>query len=183
MSDLFETTAHELKHQGINYYVTVPDSLTRPLFDLCQNDPFFSVVKACHEAEAVAIASGLYIGGAKSITVMENAGLFNAVEALRAMPVDMEIPLLLLVSHLGKIREDHSPEETLHMWFARGGSASTHNVQQGTMTEPILNVMGIPYTTLQTAEGVKQISWALQKAKEIKGPVAILLDTLDIWGL
>ena len=183
MTNLFKAVAQELKQQQVRFYVTVPDSLTRPLLELCGDDPFFKIVRACHEAEAVAIASGIYIGGARSIVVIENAGLFNAIEALRAMPVDMRIPQVLLVGHLGKPREDYTPDETLQRWFARGGGAATHDVQQGEWTEPILNFMGIPHATLQTEKGVKEIPWAFKKAEEAGGPVAIILDTMEIWGL
>ena len=51
-----------------------------------------------------------------------------------------------------------------------------------TATEPIVKAMGIPYEILETSDGVKQIPWAMNKAKEIEGPVAILLDTMDKWG-
>ena len=182
MSILLESIVTELKRCEIKFYVTVPDSLTASLLKLCEADPFFHVVKACHESDAIAVGSGLWITGGKSIVVIENSGLFNAIETVRAMPVDMNIPLLLMVTYLGRPRADTTPEESYRMWYASGGGAATHVIQQGMLTEPVVKLLGIPYCILERADGVKQIPWALNKANEIEGPVAILLDTIDVWG-
>ncbi len=182
MSDLLEKIVQELKSCEIRFYVTVADSVTNSLMNLCEKDPFFQVIHTCHESEAVAIGSGLQAAGAESIVVMENAGLFQAVEAVRAIPIDMKIPLILLVTYLGRPRADTTPDECYKIWFAAGGGAGSHVILQGIMTEPIVKAMGIPYEILETADGVKQIPWAMKKAKEIEGPVAILLDSMDKWG-
>lgn len=179
MSTTAQLIMDELKKNGVKFYVTVPDSLTRPLWQLCEKDRDIRMIKVCHEAEAVAVAAGLYIGGAKSVVVMENSGFFQAIEAIRALPIDMEIPMVLMLGWVGRIRPNQSADEALGESVAKRGGAGTHVAWQGIMTEPLLDTLRIPHATLQDPEGAKLVSWAFKKASDTKQAAVILLDRME----
>ncbi len=180
MSTLGEQIMEELKANDVKFYVTVPDSLTRPLwsqFDEKEKD--IKLIKVCHEAEAVAVGAGIQMGGSNCVVVMENAGFFQAIEALRALPIDMKIPLVMLVSWVGRLRDNQSADDVLELEVAKRGGAATHIALQGALTEPLVRTLDIPYATLEGPEGVSLISWAFRKAHETRRPVAVLLDSLE----
>ena len=176
MSNVIELVLAQMKGCGVRFLVTVPDSATRPLQRSWRVDPDIRVVQACHEAEAVAIACGCEIAGQKAVVVMENAGMLHAIDSIRAISIDMRIPTVLMVTYLGRPLPNLSPDDLLSARLAHVGEPATHILQQGRLTEPLLQLLGIPYAVLDKLEGVSLISWAVQKAHEIQGPSAILLD-------
>ncbi|MBI2907540.1 MAG: hypothetical protein HYX92_07805 [Chloroflexi bacterium] len=179
MSTTAQLIMDELKKNGVKFYVTVPDSLLRPLWQLVDKDPDIRMIKVCHEAEAVAVAAGLSIGGAKSVVAMENSGFFQAIEAIRALPIDMEIPMVLLLGWVGRVKPNQSADDALAHSVSLRGSAGTHVAWQGVMTEPLLDTLRIPHATLQGPEGAKLVSWAFKKAADTKQAVAILVDRME----
>lgn len=182
MNTTAELIIDELKRNGVEFYVTVPDSLTRPLWQLIEKDPSIRMIKVCHEAEAVAICAGLEIGGARCVAVMENSGFFQAIEAIRALPIDMEIPVVMLVGWVGRIKPNQSPDQAIEDAVGSRGSAGTHVAWQGMMTEPLLNTLRIPHATLEGPEGVKLIPWAFKRAHDSRQAVVILLDRFEEAG-
>jgi phosphonopyruvate decarboxylase len=68
-------------------------------------------VAAANEGDAVAIASGAYLGGKKPVVVMQNSGLANAVSPLVSLNYPFQIPVLGFVSLRG---EPGLPDEPQH---------------------------------------------------------------------
>ncbi len=178
---LTQAIVQEMKTAGMRFYVHVPSSEHRPLFTLCGQDPFFRMVTACHEGDAVTIACGLSIAGRGCLVAIENAGLFQAAEALRAMAIDMQIPLVLLVGNQGSIslKPNVSPEEALDGLRARMGAAATHLQQQQRLAPRMLEVLGVPFAFMEDATGARLLHWAAKKAEEIRGPVALFHSRMD----
>jgi len=91
--------ADQLKACGITHVVWVPDSelgaLERHL------DPGIHLVRACREGEAMAIAAGLLLGGARPVVVCQCTGFFEAGDAFRNVVKDLGLPLFLVVGHRG----------------------------------------------------------------------------------
>ena len=67
----------ELKKLGYVFYSGVPCSFLKYLINYAINDCDY--VMAANEGDAVAIASGAYLGGKKPVVLMQNSGLTNAV--------------------------------------------------------------------------------------------------------
>ena len=40
-------------------------------------DPDFLIIPVCREGEAMAVAAGLWVGGAKPVILIQNTGLLN----------------------------------------------------------------------------------------------------------
>ncbi|MBJ6359716.1 phosphonopyruvate decarboxylase [Paenibacillus sp. GCM10012307] len=99
----------ELRKQGFTFYSGVPCSFLKSLINYAINE--LEYVAAANEGDAVAIASGAYLGGKKSVVLMQNSGLTNAVSPLTSLNYSFRIPILGFVSLRG---EPGIPDEPQH---------------------------------------------------------------------
>jgi sulfopyruvate decarboxylase TPP-binding subunit len=124
--------AAALTAAGVTHVVWVPDSvLGRWDAALCST-PGLSLVRVCREGEAVALAAGLLIAGARPVVMIQCTGFFEAGDAIRNVVHDLRLPLFFLIG--------------VRSWYAhrRGQTADTCPV----FTEPILRAWQIPFATL-----------------------------------
>jgi sulfopyruvate decarboxylase TPP-binding subunit len=89
--------AAQLKACGITHMVWIPDSEMGGLET--HLDPSIRVVRACREGEAIAIAAGLMLGGARPAVVIQCTGFFEAGDAFRNVAKDLGLPLFLIIGH------------------------------------------------------------------------------------
>jgi phosphonopyruvate decarboxylase len=99
----------ELKRLGFTFFSGVPCSFLKSLINYAINECEY--VAAVNEGDAVAIASGAYMGGKKPVVLMQNSGLTNAVSPLTSLTYPFRIPLLGFVSLRG---EPDIPDEPQH---------------------------------------------------------------------
>ncbi|MFB7813613.1 phosphonopyruvate decarboxylase [Paenibacillus chitinolyticus] len=104
----------ELKKLGYTFFSGVPCSFLKNLINYAINECDY--VAAANEGDAVAIASGAYVGGKKSVVLMQNSGLTNAVSPLTSLNYPFRIPLLGFVSLRG---EPGIPDEPQHELMGR----------------------------------------------------------------
>ncbi|WP_217558751.1 phosphonopyruvate decarboxylase [Paenibacillus sp. GbtcB18] len=104
----------ELKKLGYSFFSGVPCSFLKNLINYAINECDY--VAAANEGDAVAIASGAYVGGKKSVVLMQNSGLTNAVSPLTSLNYPFRIPLLGFVSLRG---EPGIPDEPQHELMGR----------------------------------------------------------------
>ncbi|WP_226002301.1 phosphonopyruvate decarboxylase [Paenibacillus sp. BJ-4] len=104
----------ELKKLGFTFFSGVPCSFLKSLINYAINECDY--VAAANEGDAVAIASGAYIGGKKSVVLMQNSGLTNAISPLTSLNYPFHIPLLGFVSLRG---EPGIPDEPQHELMGR----------------------------------------------------------------
>lgn len=91
------TVTTALEACGITHVVWIPDSLLGTWESDLERCASFRLIRACREGEAIAIAGGLLLGGARPIVVMQCTGLFEAGDALRNIVHDLKLPLLMIV--------------------------------------------------------------------------------------
>lgn len=127
-----------LKERGIRYFVTVANGEWAPLYFELADDPDFTVITACREGEAIAIAAGLELAGERSIVSMENFGLFECLDTLRALHVDMGIRLTLLIGYTGRPKPEREA-----LIEQRLGNIGPQVLVAGDWTEPALALAGI----------------------------------------
>jgi phosphonopyruvate decarboxylase len=85
--------------EGYDFFTGVPDSgLKTFIADLGQLPPGRHVT-ATWEAEAVAIAAGASLAGAKPCVYLQNAGLGHTVNPLASLCIPYAIDVLLVVGH------------------------------------------------------------------------------------
>ncbi|MFT5086852.1 MAG: sulfopyruvate decarboxylase subunit alpha [Candidatus Latescibacterota bacterium] len=149
-----------LEDQGVTHIVGVPDNGSRALFERLWEHPQIEVILTSREGEAFSLASGLYLGGATPLVLIQNTGFFEAGDGFRGTAYNMGIPLVMLVGYRGyKTMEPGAP---------RVDSAAT-------FFEPTLKAWNIPYTAMHGDEDISQIAAAFAKAKETSLPTAVLI--------
>lgn len=152
-----------LKQAGINLMATLPDVNLTELLRLIEEDQDVTHVPLCREEEGIGICAGAYLVGKKCAAIMQNGGFFNSTNAIVSTLLQYQIPLLLLIYYAGDIGD---------RTFSTSGS----------MTEPVLNALGIRSYVLRKPNQAKEaIKRAQILAEDSKRPVALLL-TKEILG-
>ena len=119
-----------LKRQGFDFYSGIPCSFLKNLINYSINDCQY--VMAANEGDAVAICAGAYLGGRKSVVLMQNSGLTNATSPLTSLNYTFRIPVLGFVSLRGEPGVADEPQHEL----------------MGTITGKFLDVMQISWQYL-----------------------------------
>jgi sulfopyruvate decarboxylase subunit alpha len=152
-----------IKQAGINFIATLPDVNLAQLLDAVDKDPELLHVPLCREEEGIGICAGAYLVGKKCAAVMQNGGFFNSNNAIISTLLQYHIPLLLMIYYAGDVGD---------RTFSTSGS----------MTEPVLQALGIRYYIMrETADAPELIKRAQILAEDSKKPVALLL-TKEVLG-
>ncbi len=117
---------------GVTHVVWVPDSALGRWDAALASAPGLALVRVCREGEAVAVAAGLHIGGARPLVMMQCTGLFEAGDAIRNAVYDLRLPLFFLVG--------------VRSWYAHQAGRTADSCP--VFTEPVLRAWQIPYTLL-----------------------------------
>ena len=151
----------EIKRVGVRFVVCLPARTTSEhLLKTILRDPGFQVVQVCKEDEGISICSGLYCAGHRALLLIQNTGLLDSINALRAVGVQGRNPVCLMVGLLEK----------------EPGVPPTQSKSYGVrIVEPILDVMGIAHHLLDGAEDVGKIAPAVEGAYARQEPVAFLI--------
>jgi sulfopyruvate decarboxylase subunit alpha len=152
-----KTLVTGLKDAGINLLATLPDINLADLLREVDADHDFIHVPVCREEEGVGICAGAYLVGKKCATIMQNGGFFNSNNAIVSTLLQYQIPLLMLIYYAGDIGD---------RTFSTTGS----------MTEPVLNALGIRYYIMRDIDDAPElIKRAQVLTEDAKRPVALLL--------
>jgi sulfopyruvate decarboxylase TPP-binding subunit len=93
-----------LRAGGVNFAVSLPDSVLHPVDRLLADDPAVETYVCSREDEGVAMAVGAYLGGKVPVALMEGSGVGYCGLVLARAQIQ-RTPLLLLVSHNGALGE------------------------------------------------------------------------------
>ena len=141
----FIEAAREL---GFVRYTGVPCSFLTPFINYVINDNALEYIASTNEGDALATTSGSVIGGQRSIVMMQNSGLGNAVSPITSLSYIFRIPFLIIVTHRGEPGVKDEPQHEL----------------MGQITEELFNAMQIPSETFPNE--TKEIIPALQRAEK-----------------
>jgi sulfopyruvate decarboxylase TPP-binding subunit len=153
------SVAAALTRVGITHVVWVPDSVLGRWDAALSAEPGLTLVRVCREGEAVGVAAGLLIGGARPIVMMQCTGLFEAGDSLRNFVHDLKLPLFFVVG--------------VRSWYAHQQGASTDSCP--VFTEPVLQAWRIPYTLLDRRHGADDLAAAYRAARDAGRAGAVLL--------
>ncbi|MGI8748621.1 MAG: thiamine pyrophosphate-binding protein, partial [Deinococcus sp.] len=93
-----------LKAGGVKLMSFVPDGGHRGLIERGQSDPDMRAVTLSSEEEGVALSAGAWVGGQRSVLLMQSSGVGNCVNMLSLVKT-CQIPLLMLVTMRGEWAE------------------------------------------------------------------------------
>ena len=132
---------------GFVRYAGVPCSFLTPFINYVINDDSLEYISSPNEGDALATVSGSVIGGERSIVMMQNSGLGNAVSPITSLSYVFKIPLLILLTHRGQPGVKDEPQHEL----------------MGEITKDMLDIMKIPYEVFPNEK--EAIAPALKRAE------------------
>jgi sulfopyruvate decarboxylase TPP-binding subunit len=144
---------------GVTHVVWIPDSEIGTWESALTAAPGLRLIRPAREGEAVGIAAGLMLGGARPLVVIQCTGLFEAGDALRNVVHDLKLPLTLVVG----VRSWHAHQQ--------GRGFDTCPVY----TEPILRAWNLPYRLLDRTHSAADFEAALKGVVESGQAGAVLL--------
>jgi sulfopyruvate decarboxylase alpha subunit len=89
-----------LKKQAVRQVSFVPDTGHGALIRLCEADSDLRTVRLTTEEEGVALTAGAWLGGDKSVLLMQSSGVGNCINML-SMLSTCRIPLAMIVTLRG----------------------------------------------------------------------------------
>lgn len=154
----------------MHHIVTVPDFVQLSVHSLIDRSPQFKVIHCADENQALHVAAGLQIGGNRTAVLIQNQGLLNCLNSLRAVGLDAGLPMLLMVGQFG--RE-----------FANVGQDPAQSRRRVVhLAEPMLDVMGISHWRLDTPDDLPNIDKAAQFSVQHQVPTAVFIGHYTAWN-
>src|SRR6266540_6929935 len=128
-----------LKACGVRLMSALPETWLVHLIRMAEDDPDMILVRLAKEEEGVGISAGAHLAGVKSAMLMQNHGLFAAVNGIVSGAMLYKMPLVMLISDRGHLGE-RDP------WQTEGGK----------VTRRVLDSLGIVRDDLVTLEEIEQ---------------------------
>ena len=155
-----------LKANDVRLAVYVPDKILIPLIDGVRADPFFTALCATREEEAVGICAGAWMGGMRSILMMQTSGFGNIPNALASLAVAYQIPVVLLISERGALGEFNAGQ----VWSSR-------------VVAPVCAALGVPHVAIDRLDDVAFVlDRSIKQAVATQSPAALVLSPLLTGG-
>ena len=102
-----ENLFFQLKKEGIRQVSFVPDAGHSKLIDLAVSDPQITAVTLTTEEEGVALSCGAWLGGDKSVLLMQSSGVGNCVNMFSILK-SCDFPFLTIITMRGEFKEFNS---------------------------------------------------------------------------
>ena len=151
---LYET----LKAADVRHMSYVPDAGHTTLINLLNEDADVTTNVLTTEEEGIAIAAGCWLGGLRSVVLMQSSGVGNCINML-SLPVQSRSPLLMLVTMRGEWNE-------FNPW----------QIPMGLATEASLKAIGVTVLRAETPEDLIEITaQAATMAYDADQQIAVLI--------
>jgi sulfopyruvate decarboxylase alpha subunit len=153
-----EAIHRELVTAKIRVVGYVPDGGHKRLIELCQADKSMRAVVLSTEEEGIGLAAGAWLGGERTVLLMQSSGVGNVVNVL------------------GTIKECRFPLITIVTMRGEEGEFNPWQVPMGQATRTVLEAMGTVVHRPGTAEEVgPTVNAALRLAYNSYASVAVLI--------
>ena len=154
-----ESIVQALKNWNTSLIAYVPDISIDQVTSLIDADPFFHLVSATREEEAIGIAVGSYAAGRNAAVFMQSSGFGNSINALASLCIPARTPIPMFIN-------------------MRGGPGE-FNIAQVTMGRaviPIMDQLGLPHFVLANDGNMdKLLDGAMKLCHANRQPLAICL--------
>lgn len=147
-----------LKEASVGLMAYVPDSGHSTLINLFGADKDVATNVLTTEEEGIAIAAGAWLGGMRSVVLMQSSGVGNCINML-SLPVQTRMPLLILVTMRGEWDE-------FNPW----------QVPMGRATQAALEAIGVTVLRAETGgDLVETVAQAVTMAFDGDQQIAVLI--------
>lgn len=149
------------KAARVGHVAALPDIVTSGgiLWRLAE-DPFIRLIRLCKEDEGVSICAGLSYCDKRAVLLMQQTGLMDSLNAIRAVGMDYGLPICMAVGLLGKEPDRPASE------------SASYGVR---IIEPVLDAMGIDRLSIETSADVARLAPAIDRAYAESRPVVALI--------
>ena len=148
----------ELAAAGVTVVGYVPDAGHKRLIELCQQDKSMRAVPLTTEEEGIGLVAGAWLGGQKSVLLMQSSGVGNLVNVLGMIKV-CRFPLVMIVTMRGE-----------------QGEFNPWQVPMGENTARVLDTMSVAVRQAGDPQTVAaHVHTALGLAYETQGAQAVLI--------
>ena len=150
-----------IKSAGVRHVAALPDIVTsagilRPL----AQDPDIRLIRLCKEDEGVSICAALSYCDKRAVLLMQQTGLMDSLNAIRAVGMEYGLPICMVVGLLGKEPDRPAAE------------SASYGVR---IVEPVLDAMGIDRIGIETSSDVAGLAPAIGRAYVESRPVVALI--------
>lgn len=160
-----------LRDCGATHVVTVPDFVQFALHaKLEAPDSGIRQVYACSEDQALTTATGLYVGGATPVVLVQNQGFYKCLNTLRATCIDAGVPIVFLVGTFGRELEN----------IGQSTRESTRSLVR--LMEPLLDTLCLRYWNIANDADVPAIREAFAHAHGKQTGAVVLVDRHVTWN-
>lgn len=143
---------------GFTHLVWIPDSHLGT-WEAALLKSRLAPIRVTREGEAIGVAAGLMLGGARPLVAIQCTGFFEAGDAVRNVAHDLKLPLKLLLG--------------VRSWTAHVLGKTSDNCPR--FSEKLIQAWDIPHTLFDPAEASpEQLAVALRGLVGHPGPAAIL---------
>ena len=143
-----EQVHRELKSAGVRIVGYVPDAGHKRLIELCHADRTMRAVVLSTEEEGIGLAAGAWLGGARSVLLMQSSGVGNVINVLGTVQV-CRFPLVMIVTMRGE-----------------QGEFNPWQVPMGRATAQVLQAMGVRVQRAGSAAEVAPLVAAALKGED-----------------
>jgi phosphonopyruvate decarboxylase len=141
-----ESFVEAARQYGFTRYTGVPCSFLTPFINYVIANGELDYIASANEGDALATAAGFAVGGARSIVMMQNSGLGNAVSPVTSLTYIFRIPLLIITTHRGAPDARDEPQHEL----------------MGKITMELFDTMQVPWEYFPASE--EEIGAVLERA-------------------
>ena len=160
--DWTEIIIDSLKQSDTSLIAYVPDISIDRVTSKIDEDPYFHLVSATREEEAIGIAVGAYATGRNSAVFMQSSGFGNSINAIASLCIPARTPIPIFMNMRG------GP-----------GEFNIAQVPMGRATRPILDDLGLVHFTLDDEYNMdKIVNGAIKLCHANRQPVAICITQL-----
>lgn len=149
-----------LRSAGVTFVAALPDIVTSEgLLWPISRDSGFRLIRLCKEDEGVAICTGLAFCGKRAVLLLQQTGLMDSLNAIRAVAVEYAQPVCMLVGLQGK-EADRTVE-----------NSASYGVR---IIPSVLDAMGIDSIVIETDEDVARLAPGIEHAYAQSRPFVAL---------
>jgi sulfopyruvate decarboxylase subunit beta len=151
MADLERQVIEQLKGKSIEYALTLPCGKIKRLLELTAQK--LHHIPLSREEEGVGIATGIHLGGKRTVMMIQSGGIGNSINALLSLTKVYKVPLPILISWRGIYKEKIVAQKPM-----------------GELLAPIFEAMEIPYVMIRKKEDLKKIEEGLDQTYQKQTP-------------
>ena len=150
-----------IKAAGVQEVVALPDIVTSDgLLWPISRDPSFRLTRICKEDEGVSICGAMSFNGTRAVLMMQQTGLMDSLNAIRAIGVDYQLPIVMLVGLQGK-------EPAIHP-----DQSAAYGVR---IVRPVLDAMELSHSLIEEPGDEAHIPQAISDAYSASRPHIFLI--------